>query len=199
MPIRSRRLARCAGCALPDALCLCAELVPIALRTRVVIVAHHKELWKSSGTARLAARMLEGAELHARGAGEVRAPIEGAGRRLALFPSEDSRPLRPDDADEPAILIVPDGSWSQAGKAVRRDPLAQDAERVALPAVHESRYGLRRAGREGGLCTLEAIARALAILEGPVAGPAIESRLLAALDAFVARQSAIRRGTEAPR
>jgi DTW domain-containing protein YfiP len=101
--------------------------------------------------------------------------------------------LTRDDALDarPLVLVVPDGSWSQARKIARRDPLAQGAEHVTLPPGAPSRYGLRRSPRAGGLCTLEAIARALGILEGGEVEPA----LLAVLETFVARHRAIgRRG-----
>jgi DTW domain-containing protein YfiP len=59
--IRSRRLARCGGCRLSDELCICAMLELIAVRTRVVLVTHRNETWKTSNTGRLVARALAGA------------------------------------------------------------------------------------------------------------------------------------------
>jgi DTW domain-containing protein YfiP len=81
------------------------------------------------------------------------------------------------------VLLVPDGNWNQARRIVRRDPDARDAEPVALPPGAPSRYGLRRAPREGAVSTLEAVARALGVLEGEEA----ERALTVLLDAFVER------------
>jgi len=205
--MRSRRLARCTGCALPEALCLCGELPRIETRTRVVIVTHRNELAKSTNTARIAARLLTRSEVHVRGvldpsapppvrrrAGvaaparprpDPAAPGPGTERRLVLFPSDGARALCADDAlgSLPLVLLVPDGSWSQASKSLRRVPLLAGVEPVALPALAPSRYKLRRNQREGGLCTLEAIARALGVLEGAE----VEAELLHALDCFVVR------------
>ena len=61
---------------------------------------------------------------------------------------------------------------------------------MCLPECPSSRYDLRRNVRAGGLCTLEAIARALAILEHPE----LEPPLLATLDRFVERSRLIRAG-----
>ncbi|MEO7328399.1 MAG: DTW domain-containing protein, partial [Minicystis sp.] len=98
---------------------------------------------------------------------------------------------------EPCVLLVPDGTWSQTRKLCKREPLFAEAEAesesVALPPVPAGRYDLRRNAPEGTVCTLEAIARALGVLEG-AEGAAIEAQLLAALDLFVARSRAAREG-----
>jgi DTW domain-containing protein YfiP len=92
--------------------------------------------------------------------------------------------LSPDDGcGEPVVLLVPDGNWSQARRIVHRDPDARDAEAVRLPPGAPSRYRLRRSPREGTVSTLEAVARALAVLEGE----AIERGLARLLEVFVAR------------
>ncbi|AKF09941.1 tRNA-uridine aminocarboxypropyltransferase [Sandaracinus amylolyticus] len=188
-PMRSRRIPRCTTCGLPDALCFCAELPPpLEVATRVVLVVHRKEVLKPTNTGRLAVRLLEGASLVVRGDRDAeRAPLALEGRRRVLFPAPEARVL--DASDRGCTLIVPDGSWAQARKVLRRDPLAEGAEPVVLPPSDASRYGLRRNPREGGLCTIEAIARALGVVESPQ----IEARLLEVLDTFVARHRDVRR------
>lgn len=190
--MRSRRLPRCPGCRTALSLCICAELVPTPVRTQLVVIAHRNEVHKSTNTARLAVQMVEGAELHVRGeqgvAGVVIAPER---RRLVLFPSAEARVLEP--TSEPCVLIVPDGSWPQARKVMRREPLAEGAEPVRLE-VPPTRYTLRRGVRDGGVCTMEAIAAALAVLEGPERGPALEARMLGVLERWIERQTALRTG-----
>ena len=73
---------------------------------------------------------------------------------------------------------------------LRRDDLFQGAEVVTLPPAGPSRYGLRRHAREGSVCTLEAVGRALGVLEGGD----IEERLAAVLERFVARSRQARTG-----
>lgn len=176
---------RCGGCGLRASLCLCAELAPISVRTRVVLLVHRAEIRKSTNTGRLVARLLEGAELRVRGEqGErTRAPLP-EGRRLVLYPHPGARILSPDDArGERAVLLVPDGNWTQARRTFRRDPDARGAEPVALPKGAPTRYTLRRHPHAETVSTLEAVARALGVLEGPE----VELRMMQAFDAFVTR------------
>lgn len=191
--IRSRRTPRCPACWLPLPLCLCGELHRLPLRTRVVVVMPQRESITSTNTGRLALALLDGASLRVRGLRDAPPPAPlPEGRRLVLFPGEGARPLVAGDAagELPPVLLVPDGTWSQARKLCKREPILAEAEPVALPPAPPGRYGLRRNAPEGTVCTLEAIARALGVLEGPE----IEAHLLAALDRFVERSRAAREG-----
>jgi DTW domain-containing protein YfiP len=192
--MRTRRRTRCAGCGLAVALCLCDELPRLSIRTRVALIMHANEVPKSSNTGRLVLKMIAGAELRVRGRPNERIPEPPPGRRLALFPMPDARPLSAADAQGDApVLLVPDGNWTQARRMLIRDPWLKDAEIVRLSELPPSRYPLRRNSRPGTACTLEALARALGILEGE----AVERALLDALDRFVDRTLRMRRdGTE---
>ena len=182
---RARRQGhRCAGCGLLLADCLCGDLPAIVVQTRVVLIIHRAEIRKSTNTGRLTARALTGAEIRLRG--DRDAPERAAlpeGRRLLLFPLPGARVLGPDDAREPAVLLVPDGNWPQARRTALRDPDTQGAEAVIVPPGAPSRYGLRSAPREGALSTMEAVARALGVLEGAD----VERRMMEIFDAFVDR------------
>ncbi len=184
LPMRSRRAPRCARCHYAAGVCLCASLERLAVRTRVHVVAHYIELQKTTNTSRLAVLALERATLHGRGDPNDRAPGPvPEGHRLVLFPSEGARTLTPEDARDDLVLVVPDGTWTQAGRIARRDPAALGAEHVRLPPRGPSRYPLRHTEREGAVSSLEAIACALGVLEGPH----VERHLLSVFDAFVAR------------
>jgi DTW domain-containing protein YfiP len=187
--MRSRRAERCAGCGLTPCLCLCAEIQPIATRTRVLLLVHRVEVHKPTNTARLAQRALSSAVLRTSGIDASEPP---GGRRLVLFPAPGARALEPGEglAGEPLQLVVPDGTWTQARRIARRDSWARDGELVCLPEGAATRYDLRRNVRPGGLCTFEAIARALAILENAE----LEPGLLALLDRFIERGHRIRSG-----
>lgn len=189
--IRTRRLPRCEACWLPVPTCICAELPRLQSRTRVVLVMHHVERNKSSNTGRLLARMLpEAVRLRIRGEKDASPPPPlPAGRRLLLFPDPTAPELSPEMAAAgPLVLIVPDGTWSQARRMARRDPDAAAATPVRLPEGPVTRYGLRRNPREGTVSTLEAVARALGILEGP----ALEGPLMNAFALFVERSLYVR-------
>ena len=102
-----------------------------------------------------------------------------------LYPTPEARALEAADAatDEPLALVVPDGSWTQARRMLRREAWTAGAEVVRLPAPPAPRYDLRKQNRRGVVCTFEAIACALGVLEGPD----VERVMLGALDAFLAR------------
>jgi DTW domain-containing protein len=193
--MRSRRLPRCDSCWLPPSLCLCAELAPLSLRTRIVILIHHVERIKSSNTGRLVAKMVPDTIVHVHG-DPTRAPKTPLpeGRVLLLWPDPNGVELSPSLAEDgPVVLIVPDGTWGQTRRMCRRDPAAKNATIVRLPEGHTTRYGgLRRSAREGTSSTMEAVARALGILEGPE----VEARMLAAFDTFVERSLYVRTNGE---
>ena len=92
--------------------------------------------------------MLSGATVRVRGDREPPpSPHEG---RLVLFPAEGlATAFTAGDAGDDLVLVVPDGTWAQAGQVHRR---ARGAGRWrCLPAA--SAYGLRRNARRG-VCTL---------------------------------------------
>jgi DTW domain-containing protein YfiP len=173
------RIRRCPSCCLHRSLCICALIPTIATRTRVVLVIHQLELNKPTNTGRLAVRCLPNSELLVRGLSKealpaAREPAWIAGPRLLLYPHADAQPIeRWRDSEEPLTLVVPDGTWRQAARARRRVPGLADVPCVALPSV-VSGYRLRQATRPGRLSTLEAIARALEILEGPAVSEQLE-------------------------
>lgn len=159
--------------------CVCDEIPRLSLRTRVVVVMHKRERHKTTATAPLALRALENAELHVHGLPDAPLDLRGLheqGRQvLVLFPSDDAVELRPPDDGREVTLVVPDGSWRQASKAVRRIPGLAEAPKVVLPPGPPTAWRLRREPREGGLATLEAIARSVGVLESKEAQAALEA------------------------
>jgi DTW domain-containing protein YfiP len=92
---------------------------------------------------------------------------------LLLFPYEgEAEPLRP--FDRPVTLFVPDGNWRQAFKVRARVPGLSQVPCVTLPPGPPSIYRLRSEAHAEGLATIEAIARAMGILEGVHVQDALE-------------------------
>jgi DTW domain-containing protein YfiP len=153
-------------------LCLCASIPRLTTRTSVIVLIHHREARMPTNTGRLAHQCLVGSRLILRGLeGEPAGLSLGptfAGTPLLLHPTEDAVAL---DAGfqarvpPPYTLIVPDGSWRQAAKMGSREPSLRATLRVKLPVGEPSRYQLRKETKPGGLATIEAIARALGVLE----------------------------------
>ncbi len=146
------------------ALCICALVPRLVTRTRLVLLVHYREARKPTTTGLLAARCLTNSEVHI--VGDLARPLPAlalAGAAL-LYPYDDAVPIT---EVAPATLVVPDGNWRQASKMRRRVPGLAALPCVTLPESGGTEYRLRAEPKAGGLATLEAIARALAILEGP--------------------------------
>jgi DTW domain-containing protein YfiP len=162
-------------------LCICAELPRLATRTRVVVVLHQLEVSKPTNTGVVAARCLTNSAVVYRGRGPDNAqplPLAtalGPGvRPLLLFPHASATPLEAwRGGDEPLALVVPDGTWAQASRTRRRLAELAPLPCVSLPAAAIAVDRLRAPPRPGQLATLEAIAVALGILEGPSVADAL--------------------------
>jgi DTW domain-containing protein len=162
----------------------------------VVLLVHHIELRKSSNTGLLATELLQGSQVVVRGRLDAAPAAPTPGPRLLLYPGEGATPLGPEHtkmaATAPLTLVVPDGTWAQARRASRRDPWALGAAPVGLPLLPPSAYRLRTAPRPDMVSTLEAIAHAVALLEGPPHGDVIRAQMLSALEVFVERSLRVR-------
>lgn len=176
-------VARCARCALHVADCMCAEVEPLALATRVVVLAHRREVHKTTGTARLVPLALTHAEVRVVGLPEDRVQLHDlaapAARTLVLFPSPGSVELSRAHAERgPVVLVVPDGNWRQARKIATKECELATLEHVRLPAGGPPLCRLRAHADPTALATFEALARALGVLEGAAVQQALE-RVLA--------------------
>jgi len=154
----------------------------IETRTRVVLVVHRTEYIKTTNTGRLAAACLVNSEVIVRGHEDAPSePIHIAtgSRAVLLYPAEDAVPLAelaPSLTSDgcPLTLIVPDGNWRQASKVRGRVPGLASIPCAVLPVGTPSIYRLRSEAHPVGLATLEAIARAMGIPEGPEVQAALE-------------------------
>jgi len=137
-----------------------------------VLCMHSREVSKSTATGPTALAMLANSELRVHGDRDERLDLHDLfvddRRVVLLFPGEGAEVL---DAaflgrdPRPITLVVPDGNWRQAARAARRIPGLERAEKVVLEAGRETEWGVRNEPKEGGLATLEAIARAFGVLE----------------------------------
>jgi DTW domain-containing protein YfiP len=146
-------------------------LIPrIETRTRLVLVIHRYEDRKPTNTGRLATECLVNSEVIVRGheaQPSTSLPFAPETQPVFLFPHEDAVPIERFAASSlPVTLIVPDGSWRQASKVRNRVPGMRDVPCVSLLRGAPSTYRLRVDAHEEGLATIEAIARALHVLEG---------------------------------
>jgi DTW domain-containing protein YfiP len=165
-------MTRCARCSLHDSACICGEVPVVATRTRILIVRHAAETAKPSNSGRLAALALSNSALCNYGARDT--PFDAtplrAPRTWVLFGDGDSTSTPA--GDPPAQLVVLDGTWTQARRMYQRIDALRGLPQLALPALAASPDQLRTPPRPGALSTIQAIARAVELLEGPdVAAP----------------------------
>ncbi len=186
----------CPGCLLRVDLCLCAEIPKIVTDTHVALIVHSLELKKATNTARLLSAALvnsevrlQGSPLHPLNLSQLVSPERDT---LILFPENSNPPLTPEFAAtlrRPVTLIVPDGTWQQAKKIAAHASMLPGARRLSVPNGAPSRYRLRLSEQPARLCTMEAVARALGVLESPE----IEATLTTLLDTMVERSMSMRK------
>jgi DTW domain-containing protein YfiP len=134
---------------------------------------HHREKHLTSNTAKLALLTLEKAQIFERGLPQSpfsldQLEIKDEELALYLFPDEDAEILDENFLSQykgPYHLIIPDGTWNQAKKVRRRVHGLSEIKCVKLSEDVIGEYKLRKGVREDGVCTFEAIAHALRVLE----------------------------------
>jgi DTW domain-containing protein YfiP len=169
-----------------QSLCVCALVPSLVTRTRLVLVIHRIEARKPTNTGKLAARCIVNSEVVVRGHEDRPTPpleSDDASQPVFLFPHPDAVPLESfARSAKPVTLIVPDGTWRQASKVRARVPGLRDVPCASLPVEERSSYRLRSEAHAHGLSTIEAIARAMGILEGDAVRRAIEHVFRAMVD-----------------
>ena len=174
---------RCPRCDKPTGLCVCDRVVPLAVRTRVLVLQHPDEPDEVLGTARLlalalgdAVRIVSGVTWRSLDAalGESAANADWA----VLWRGQLPRPLTPAEDAAPVLaldrngdsrvgtwagFVVLDGTWAQARSLWWQNPWLLRLGRVLLRPTEPSIYGrVRREPRREAVSTLEAVAEALA-------------------------------------
>ena len=178
----------CERCALPKLACVCNALPVIANRTRVTIVRHHSERFRSSNTGRLAGLALANCEVldygapasdigvHAAQATDL-LPLAGA---MLLFPTGEVRTRPPEPL--PTQLIVLDATWSQARRMWQRLQMLRGLPTLRLPSVAVAAQRMRKSPGPGHVSTIEAIAAALRLLEGEAIAAPLEELFFTAVE-----------------
>lgn len=169
----AHRPGRCQRCWILRAHCICSSIPIVATRTEVLVVRHERESWKSTGTARIAQlampslKLLEFGEDSEPASSQLPAQL-GAGAHL-LFPTLHCAPW---DSSVVTRLVLLDGTWRQVRRMYAKLPVLSPLPKLALGAQSGQVLRLRQSTFESGRSTLEAIAEAIALLEGPqVAAP----------------------------
>ncbi|MCB0350899.1 MAG: DTW domain-containing protein [Bdellovibrionales bacterium] len=189
---------RCHECYMRIEKCIC-DLVPeIDNKSFLTVIMHHRESYKTTNSARIACMALKNSQILLRGlkgaplilpeldsASDSQSPYNNT-QPVLLTLNERSELLTPEfvrSFNKPLHLIVPDGNWGQASRVGKREPSLQNIPWVKLAPGAPSCYKLRHEHHPEGLSTLEAIARAFAVIESP----SIEDELMKIFNVMVER------------
>jgi DTW domain-containing protein len=159
-------------------LCLCARIPSITTQTRVVIVRHFSEQSRSSNSGRLAHLALSNSEIVEHdaidGTGRcvpaVLPPLEGA---WLLYPAGE--PCTAPPVPPPTQLVVLDATWAQTRRMYRKLDALRGLPALRLPEAPMPAARLRASPGPGQVSTIEAIARALRLLEGDAVAAPLEA------------------------
>lgn len=170
---RAGHVNRCLNCRVNNHFCVCEHIKPFKIETNVSLIVHVRELKLTSNTAQFAEKMLpDNADVVIRGrmndTFDSAPTLTRSGRPLFLYPHEDALELNDDFKAQypgPYHLIIPDGNWQQARKVRQREEGFSKLPAVKLPPGITSEYGLRKAQHAEWVCTYEAMAHAIGILE----------------------------------
>jgi DTW domain-containing protein YfiP len=151
---------------------LCAEIPTLATETRVVIIRHHREIHRGSNTGRLAHFALPNSDLIDHGIEGAPATLPVLDGAWLVFPEGQvaEAPIVP----APRAIVVLDASWSQARRMFRKMPALRGLPTLRLPEAPMPVNRLRESPGPGMVSTIEAIARALRLLEGDAVASPLE-------------------------
>jgi DTW domain-containing protein len=170
----------CQECGLHKNLCICAFIPKIEIDTKILLLIHKSELARTTNSGRLAVKALTNSKMLIRG--DKNHPLNLSNdispdnildkkyQSLLFFPSKNAVPLTKEFVSQhqwPIQLIVPDGNWRQASKVQNRHIELKDIPHVMISKTNKAQYHLRKEHSPEGMSTLEAIACALEIIEGP--------------------------------
>ncbi len=163
--------------------CFCAMIPRLDFKTKLSLIVHYKELKRTTNTGQLAVRALVNSEMLIRGEfTNGTAPLDltrclsDRYEAVLFFPSESAIELNEDFVNKqtkPIQLIVPDGNWRQASKVAIRHQEIAHLPRVMIREPNLEQLHLRAETTIEGMATLQAIAHAFGVLEGPEARQAL--------------------------
>lgn len=190
--------SHCLTCYMRRPICICPILPKIKTKTEFLILRHIWEAERPSNTGRLVALTMPNARIVSC----------GGGTRIGLAPLDETLLQEPGTCllwpDGPAVktaapdfippkrVVVLDATWHQARRLFRQTPALRALPRLALPVPEKHRDRLRDQRRPDGMSTIEAVAAAVALLEGHHVAEPLE-RLY---DEVVRRTTSLRWGTK---
>jgi DTW domain-containing protein YfiP len=167
--LKTHRSGRCAHCFFRFEVCLCDQIPCVSTSASFTVLRHYSDANSPTNTTRLARLAMPELVVHDYGHLDL-PPFDPSwlpeGRLWLLFPPDDEHPPPAEDAPPPDGVIVLDGSWRHARRMSRRHAVLQALPRFAPTTTRPERFRIRKPHFTGGMATLEAIAAAVAAIDG---------------------------------
>jgi DTW domain-containing protein YfiP len=180
----------CLRCFRPHTLCLCNYAEPVQLPIDVLVLQHPNERGKYYGTLKLLQALAVNVRVLRGVIFDRNELIDAIGDRspYILFPGACAQPMSSVSTPQRSVLVIIDGTWSEAGKIYRRNEYLAHLPSVKLEHA-VSNYRIRKQPKRGCLSTIEAAVLAIEALPnlGPQATQACET-LKSAFNVMVEQQ-----------
>lgn len=153
----------CYNCFRPSPYCVCGMVAPFEAHCKILILQHPHERKKYYSTAKLVlntltnAKMLRGLEF---APGQIERSLSESDAYL-LFPSEDAKNCEDTVLTSKSTVIVVDGTWSEAGKIIRRNEILRKLPCLTFKRDLRSNYRIRKQPKDNYLSTIECIGHLL--------------------------------------
>jgi DTW domain-containing protein YfiP len=164
--------SHCLCCYQRREICICPILPTVTTRTEFLILRHIYEAARPSNTGRLVALAMPNSRIIPCGGGTRigLSPIDDKFLRVPgtwlLWPDGTGTQPEMSGLTSPNRVVVLDATWQQARRLYSSMPVLRELPRLALPAPIRDRDRLREQHRSDGMSTLEAVAAAVAKIEG---------------------------------
>lgn len=153
----------CYECLRPASHCLCSFCRPFIAHTNFLILQHPNERKKYYSTAKLVNRCIKNSRL-LRGVEFDQSFLETivcSSKHFLLYPASDSTDCQDILLSLEDSVVVLDGTWSEAGKILYRNPVLQRLPKISFNLELRSNYRIRKQPKDNYLSTLESIGHLL--------------------------------------
>jgi DTW domain-containing protein YfiP len=149
----------CYSCLRPESHCLCSSISPFEAHCNILILQHPNEWRKYYSTAKLVAKCLTNARLLRAVSfepGVIERALSGQQPYL-LFPTKTAQDCEEVVLPPNTTVIAIDGTWDEARKVLRRNPVLQGIPCLSFKPGLRSNYRIRKQPKENCLSTLESV------------------------------------------
>lgn len=181
----------CSGCGLISNWCCCSQSTPTTSRVKLALLLHESEPSRPTTTSKIILNTIQNTQAYLWKRNEP--PLELIQQiedkntdAWLLFPADrEELKVRQQEiklnTGHETLIIVPDGTWKEVRKIVRKSPWLDQLPLLAFDPKTPSRYDLRRNPDPDHLCTAETVIELLKLCDE--LSPA--TQLTQAFDAFI--------------